>query len=202
LAAILASELNVKEVLFADSSDALVTLTAKANFRTLGKKFGKQMKAAADAVFALTSDQLLQIERGEAFTLTAGGESQPIVLEDVLIERHAAGALIVAQDGARFAAVDPTITPALRAEGVARELVSRVQRMRKDRGFAVSDRITVQVQGEEQVQSAIRAHHAWIVGEVLATQLVVGDGAEAPDAVAADLDGLPVRITLTKVTAA
>jgi isoleucyl-tRNA synthetase len=202
LAAILASELNVKEVLFADSSDALVTLTAKANFRTLGKKFGKQMKAAADAVFALTSDQLLQIERGEAFTLTAGGESQPIVLEDVLIERHAAGALIVAQDGARFAAVDPTITPALRAEGVARELVSRVQRMRKDRGFAVSDRITVQVQGEEQVQSAIHAHHAWIVGEVLATQLVVGDGAEAPDAVAADLDGLPVRITLTKVTAA
>ena len=112
------------------------------------------------------------------------------------------GALIVAQDGARFAAVDPTITPALRAEGVARELVSRVQRMRKDRGFAVSDRITVQVQGDEQVQGAIRAHHAWIVGEVLATQLVVGDGAEAPDAVAADLDGLPVRITLTKVTAA
>jgi isoleucyl-tRNA synthetase len=199
LTALLATELNVKAVVFADSSDALVTLSAKANFRTLGKKFGRQMKAAAEAVLALSSDALLTIERGEGYTLTAGGESHAITLEDVLIERHAAGALVVAQDGARFAAVDPTITAELRAEGLARELVSRVQRLRKDTGLAVSDRIRLVVSGADDVQDAIRTHTAWIVGEVLATELLVGDGDHAPHAVSTDLDGIPVRITLTQV---
>jgi isoleucyl-tRNA synthetase len=201
LVPLLASELNIKEIVFAVSSDALVTLTAKANFRTLGKKFGKVTNAAAAAVAALPSPALMELERGAAVPLTVEGISASVTLEDVLIERRAAGALVVAQDGARFAAVDPTITPALRSEGLAREVVSRVQRARKEQGLAVSDRIELALTGAPEVVEAVRQHETWIAQEVLASAMVVGSGAEAPDAVAADLEGLPVRFTLTKVGA-
>jgi len=201
LVPLLASELNIKEILFAASSDALVTLTAKANFRTLGKKFGKVTNAAAAAVAALPSAALVDLERGAALPLSVEGISASVTLEDVLIERRAAGALVVAQDGARFAAVDPTITPGLRSEGLAREVVSRVQRARKEQGLAVSDRIVLELTGAPEVLEAVQQHETWIAQEVLASRMVVGSGAEAPDAVAADLEGLPVRFTLTKVGA-
>jgi isoleucyl-tRNA synthetase len=201
LVPLLAAELNVKDIVFAASSDALVTLTAKANFRTLGKKFGKVTNAAAAAVAALPGEQLLALEGGAALPLTVEGVTAALTLEDVLIERRAAGALVVAQDGARFAAIDPTVTEALRAEGLAREFVSRVQRARKDAGLAVSDRIRLVVDGDAEACAAVTAFGEWVAGEVLAQELVVADGVDAPDAQATDLDGLPIRFTLTKVDA-
>jgi isoleucyl-tRNA synthetase len=200
LTPLLARELNVKRVTFAATSDALVTLTAKPNFRTLGKKFGKHTNEAAAAVRALGSDALLTLEAGGEQHITAGGETHPVLLDDVTVERHAAGAYVIQQDGARFAAIDPTVTDALRSEGLAREVVSRVQRLRKDMGLAVSDRIALALSGDPQVEAAVREHQGWIAGEVLATQLSVGDGAAGPDAVALDIDGLMVRITLTRMT--
>lgn len=199
LTPLLASELNVKKVTFVASSDALVTLSGKPNFRSLGKKFGKHTNEAAAAVRKFGQDTLAAIEWGAPVHVTAGGETHPISGEDVTIERRAMGSYVVAQDGAQFAAIDPTITDALRAEGIAREVVSRVQRLRKELGFAVSDRIALGVWSTPDVERAVRSHEAWIVGEVLATQLVVG-GAAPADAIVADLDGTTARFTLTRTS--
>jgi isoleucyl-tRNA synthetase len=138
---VLASELNVKRVEVATSADALVTLEAKPNFRALGKKFGKRTPLAADAVSQFTSDHLRRFEQGEELVVTVDGDSHEITADDLTIVRRASGALVVQEEHGYFAAIDPAVTSELRQEGMARELISRVQRMRRDAGLAVSDRI-------------------------------------------------------------
>ena len=199
LAPLLESELNVKRVTFVTSSDSLVTLTAKPNFRSLGKKFGKHTNEAAGAVRALTSEALLAFERGGALHVTAGGETHALGPDDLTVERRAAGTYVIAQDGGRFAAVDPTVTDALRLEGLAREVVSRVQRMRKDAGLAVSDRIALAVAGDLLIEAAVRAHEAWIAGEVLADRVSIGEAVVPSSTPSVEIDGLVVRITLTRM---
>jgi isoleucyl-tRNA synthetase len=199
---LLASELNVKRVEFATSGDALVTLEAKPNFRSLGKKFGKNTPLAAQAVAAFTSDELRAFERGEPLVVAVEGESKNLGVDDLTIIRRASGALAVQEDAGFFAALDPTITPELRLEGYARELISRVQRMRKESGFAVSDRIVLTVAGGAEVKAVIDAHSAWIADEVLATELVFagdGKGSTIVNGSAIDLDGITAYVAITRI---
>jgi isoleucyl-tRNA synthetase len=149
---LLAGELNVKEVSLADSADALVTLEARPNFRALGKRFGKSTPLAAQAVSALSSDALRDFESGAPVALSVAGESHLLTPEDVTILRRASGDFVVQEERGRFAALVPTLTPELRAEGLAREVVSRVQRMRKEAGLAVSDRIRLAVAGDDEIE--------------------------------------------------
>jgi isoleucyl-tRNA synthetase len=127
--------------------------------------------------------------------------SRPLEADDLTIVRKASGNLVVSQDGARFAAIDPTLTDALKREGLARELVSRVQRFRKDSGLQVSDRITLYVEGPPPLLDAVEAFRTWICDETLTLSLHVG--AQLPAAfspgTAADLDGVPVSLALQKV---
>jgi isoleucyl-tRNA synthetase len=199
LADLLRTELNIKQVLFAGSADDLVKISAKGNFRVLGKRFGKSTPAAAAAIEALPSATLQSFERGERVTITVDGVEHALEPDDVILTRSAAGDLVVAGDGVYVAAVDPALTDELKQEGVARELVSRIQRHRKDAGLAVSDRIRLTVGGVLQVREAARAHHAWIAGEVLATAFEVQDSEAAPPVSSAvDLDGLAAWITLER----
>ena len=200
LLALLASELNVKEITFATSADSLVRLSAKPNYRSLGKKFGKSTPLAAKAVEALSSEALLAFERGEPLAISVGNESHLLDPEDLTITRHASGDLVVSGDGGYFVAVDPVITPALRREGMARDLISRIQRMRKDGGLAVSDRIILRVAGGPDVVDAVEAHREWIASEVLAKDILVGDDAlhEQQAVESVDLDGPSARIAITK----
>lgn len=202
LVPLLASELNVKAVEFLGSADSLVALEAKANFRSLGKKWGKETPQAAKAVNALHSATLLAFERGEPVHITVGGHNHALEADDLTIVRKASGALVVAQDGTRFAAVDPTLTDALRREGLARELVSRVQRFRKESGLNVSDRIALWVTGPAALHEAVEAHRAWICDETLTLQLYITATAspDAPQGTNADLDGVPVTLALRKVS--
>jgi isoleucyl-tRNA synthetase len=197
---LLASELNVRQVEIATSADALVTLSAKGNFRTLGKKFGKATPMAVQAVAAFDGDSLRAFERGEPLVVAVDGVEHALAPEDVVIERRASGALVVEEAGGRFAAIDPTITPELRQEGMARELVSRIQRLRKETGLHVSDRIRLWIGGDEDVLAAVQVHRDWIAGEVLARDIV--DGGDAPHETQAaqtvDLDGSTARIALTR----
>ncbi|HEY2856193.1 MAG TPA: isoleucine--tRNA ligase [Gemmatimonadaceae bacterium] len=194
-------ELNIKEVEFATSADALVTLEAKPNFRFLGKKFGKKTPLAAEAIKAFSSDQLRLFLRGEPLVVTVDGDSHALDQEDVTIIRRASGALVVEEDGGFFAAIDPTITLELKREGLARELVSRVQRMRKEAGLAVSDRIVLTVVGTDEVRAVLEAHGEWIASEVLATELVTnGELTGRYDAMQElDLDGAVARVAFTRI---
>jgi len=107
--------------------------------------------------------------------------------------------MIVKEAAGYFAAIDPTVTPELRLEGLAREVVSRVQRMRKDAGFAVSDRIRLAVSGTEELEQAVRAHKEWIANEVLALDITVGDTTgKFHAAQSVDIDGQPASIALER----
>jgi isoleucyl-tRNA synthetase len=198
---LLQSELNVKQVDFATTADALVTLESKPNFRSLGKKFGKKTPLAAESIKGLASEQLRLFLRGEPLVVTVDGETHALDQEDETIIRRASGALVVEEDGGFFAAIDPTVTLELKREGLARELISRVQRMRKEAGLAVSDRIVLTVVGGDEVQAVISAHGHWIASEVLATELVTsGELTGRYDATQElDLDGAVARVAFTRI---
>jgi isoleucyl-tRNA synthetase len=200
LVPLLTTELNIKEVVFASSADELVTLEAKANFRSLGKKFGKQTPLAAAAVQAFGSDALRRFEQGGDLEVAVGNESHPLSLDDVTIVRRAVGDLVVQEGGGYFAAIDPAVTPALVREGIARELVSRIQRLRKELGFAVSDRVTLALFGDEILQDMVMHYREWIAEEVLALDVQVAPlGNEDHATHRLDLDGRRVEVAITRV---
>ncbi len=202
LAGLIASQLNVKQIEFAGTANELVTLEAKANFRSLGKRFGKQTPLAAAAVEALLPAALHQLEQGGSTTISLEGASHEVFADDVQIVRRASGALVVQEGGGRFAAIDPTVTPALRAEGIARELVSRVQRLRKESGLAVSDRIRLWVGGDAVVRESVTTHTRWIMTETLALELLETEPA-ASDTIAratVELDDATAALALTRDT--
>jgi len=197
---LLEAELNVKRVEFAASGDALVSLEAKPNFRSLGKKFGKRTPLAAQAITAFDTDALRAFARGEPLVVSVEGESHQLDQEDVTIIRRASGALAVQESGGFFAAIDATVTPELRREGQAREVISRVQRMRKEAGLAVSDRIVLSVWGDSELKAVIDEHRAWIADEVLATELVFGHTSEAAQGKQSiDLDGFTAYVAITRI---
>ncbi|HVZ49916.1 MAG TPA: isoleucine--tRNA ligase [Gemmatimonadaceae bacterium] len=201
LVPLLQAEMNVKSVEFATTAGALVTLEARPNFRSLGKVFGKDTPKAAAAVTALGSDALEAFERGDAVLVNVDGREHRLTADDLTIVRRASGALVVQQDGRRFAAIDPTVTPSLRSEGIARELVSRTQRLRKETGLDVSDRIILRVAGPAPVAGAVTEHRQWIAGEVLARDIVLGDAMpDGAQAVEVALDGFTAHLALTKDT--
>ena len=197
---LLAAELNVKRVDFASSADDLVTLEAKANFRALGKRFGKSTPLAARAVEALKSDSLRGFETGSPLYLSVDGENHQLLAEEVTLVRKASGDFIVEEGAGYFAAIDPALTDDLKREGLAREIVSRVQKMRKDSGFAVSDRIRLGLYGDEEVQGAVKQHGKWIADEVLALRLATGGIDDDKNAAQSlDLEGRAVRVAIERV---
>ena len=200
LSPLLAGELNIKIVQFISSADDLVTLKARPNFRSLGKRFGKDTPLAAEAVQALNSEALREFEAGKPLYVSVGNESRELSAEDLTIVRTASGDMVVKEEGGYFAALDPVVTRELRLEGLAREMVSRVQRLRKELGFAVSDRITLFVAGGAEIQEAAKAFQKWIADEVLALKVIVGEQIERTHATHTfDLDGQNVEVALERV---
>lgn len=187
-------EVNVKEVQVVESDTDLVRLKAKPNFRSLGKRYGKRTPAVAAAAQDLGTDALRGLEQGRTATLELEGESVTLFPEDVVVEREVASDWLVGSDGPFVAALDPRLSPELRGEGLAREVVNRVQRLRKEAGYAYTDRIALWVSGDDLVLSAVRDHADFIQGETLARRLEQGR-APAPDLEhTVDIDGYGVVV--------
>jgi isoleucyl-tRNA synthetase len=198
---LLRSEINVKALEFASSGDDLLRLEAKPNFRSLGKRFGKRTPLAAAAVSALSNEALVAHENGESLVIALDGESHGLSEEDFEFVRRAAGELTVQEEGGYVAAIDPTVTPELRREGIARELVNRIQRLRKEARFAVSDRIRLQITGGTEIEQVAEGYKEYIAGEVLASEVIAGGQiAGNPDAVqTVDIMDETASIALTRV---
>jgi isoleucyl-tRNA synthetase len=177
-AQVIAEELNVKEVVVSSDETALVSLSAKANYRKLGPILGSGMGDAAEAIAALSSDQIEDLIAGGSRTLLG----QTITLDDIVVERIPVEGTIV-ETGPEFAcALDTTITPELRLEGLAREIVSKVQNMRRDAGFQVSDRINLTWRSSDgELAQALEQYLSHISNEVLATNIVRDDDLEASE---------------------
>jgi isoleucyl-tRNA synthetase len=164
--ALIADELNVKSVEATDSGQGLVTLSAKANFRSLGPRLGARTSEVAALVAALGDTEIERLLNGD--TIEVGGIM--LTPADVVIDRIAAPGMIVAANGDLAVTLDLTSTPALESEGLAREVVSRIQQLRREMGLAVSDRIELRwAADDEKLVSAIQEHTDYIAGEVLAT---------------------------------
>jgi isoleucyl-tRNA synthetase len=181
LLSLLRAEVNVREVEVVLSDTSLVRLRAKANFRSLGRRFGKRTPEIATACAALTPEALRALEGGHAVQLQAGGETVEILPEDVVVEREVTSDWIVQSDGPLVVALDPSLDNELRAEGIARELVNRVQRVRKDAGYEFTTRIALSIDGDARLLEAARTHAGFIRDETLARALHVGARAAAAD---------------------
>jgi isoleucyl-tRNA synthetase len=207
LLAVLQDELNVKEIRFLAGAESLVTLRAQPNFRLLGKRFGPRMKAVAEAVRALGTDELAAFRRGAPLEVAVDGERAALGADEVEIIEEAGGDLLVETDAGYTVALDARIDAALRVEGIARELVNRLQRLRRDSGLHVSDRIRVRLAGPADVVEAATRHRDFIAGETLAVDLAVAaDGGVAGETATddgtahdIDLDGMKVTVRLSRV---
>jgi isoleucyl-tRNA synthetase len=200
LSPLLAAELNIKNIEFISSADDLVTLEARPNFRSLGKKFGKKTPLASEAVQALSGEALREFEAGKPLYVSVENESRELSAEDLTIVRRASGELVVKEESGYFAALDPVVSRELRLEGFARELVSRVQKLRKELGFAVSDRITLFVGAGAEIQEAVKAFQRWIADEVLAVRVSIEGKIDDTYATHTfDLDGQSVQVALERV---
>jgi isoleucyl-tRNA synthetase len=199
---ILRDELNVRSVEFMDRAEELVTFSARPNFRALGARFGKETPKVAEAIRALGSEDLSRFARGEPLLVGLGGARQALAEGDLELVQTAQGEWVVEAAGRYTVALDPTLTPELKAEGLARELVNRVQRLRKDSGLAVSDRIRLGVSGPEELRGALRDHGGFVAGEVLAVDLEVGEGDLPEDRYETvrvlDLDGVEARVGISR----
>jgi len=196
---LLEAEVNVKRVELVTRGTDLVTLEARPSFRALGKRFGPATPEAAEAIRRLPGELVARFEAGEPVSIEVRGGREQLQADDLTVQRHARGDVIVRSDGEVVAALDPALTDDLRQEGLAREVVSRVQRMRRDAGYRVSDRIELWVGGDPPVQEATRRHADYIAGETLARALTVGDGAATADLVQeVDLDGLRARLAVRR----
>jgi isoleucyl-tRNA synthetase len=202
LLALLAAEVNVRSITFADDHE-LVRLRGKPNFRALGKVYGKATPRAAQVAAALGADQLRALEAGDAVTVDADGDAFRFRPEDVVVERAVATDWLVQSEGAYVVALDPTVTDELRREGLARELVNRVQRFRKEAGYRYTTRVILSVSGDPEIEAAAAAHRDTIAGETLARQVAVGRELEPADLRAStDIDGRTVVIALRRHAAA
>jgi isoleucyl-tRNA synthetase len=181
LLALLAAEVNVKQVAIAESDAELVRLRGKPNFRSLGRRFGKRTPMVAAVAGALDTAALRTLEGGAPVEITLDGESVTIQPEDVAVERDVASDWLVQSAGPYVAALDPHLDDALRGEGLARELVNRVQRLRKEAGLEYTSRIALFVDGEADTLEALRPHAGSIGEETLARRLAFGARAPKPD---------------------
>ena len=194
LLALVEEELNVKAVEFLSRADDLVTLTAKPNYRALGPTFGKATNQAAEAIRALGSDALQAFRDGGTVVVSVQGSDHELEPAHLEIQEEARGDLVVKSEGGVTAALDPTLTPELRSEGVARELVNRIQRLRKDSGLEITDRIRLGIFGDEEVLASTETHRDFITGETLG---LTSDGFEHVRAV--DLDGREATLGISRM---
>lgn len=176
------NEVNVKELTFVDNAAGILVKRIKPDFKKLGPRYGKVMKQLAAAIQAMTQENIQQFEATGSFAFDIDGQQAVVELSDVEVISEDIPGWLVANEGRLTVALDITVTEELRLEGLARELVNRIQNIRKSSGFDITDKITIVVLSSEDMDPAIRAYSSYIAGQVLAESIeiadVVSDGTE------------------------
>ncbi|HEV8195667.1 MAG TPA: DUF5915 domain-containing protein, partial [Gemmatimonadales bacterium] len=199
---LLAQEVNVRLVEIVSSDADLVRLRAKPNFRALGKRYGKRTPDAAAAASGLSADQLRALEAGGQVRLNGGSDGWEYGPEDITVEREVTTDWLVQSAGSFVAALDPVITEELRAEGVAREIINRVQRLRKDAGYEYTTRIELWIDGPPALLDSVRTHAAAIRAETLARGLNLAPAGSATDRQeTVEIDGHRASISVSRRSA-
>jgi isoleucyl-tRNA synthetase len=164
-------EVNIKELEILRDTTGMITKRIKADFKVLGKKLGKQMKVVAGAIAQFSQEDIATIERDGTYTLKIEEGEVVLGLSDVEISSDDIPGWLVATENGITVALDINLSEELRQEGIARELVNRIQNLRKDRGFEVTDRITLEIQSNDSLDAAINNNLNYICSETLAGSL-------------------------------
>lgn len=197
VADLIMSEVNVKGINYVGGDAGILVKRIKPDFKKLGPKFGKNMKAAAQALTSLEQSQIAQFEKDGKIALTLNGEEAVVELADVEVISEDIPGWLVANDGNITVALDITITDNLRKEGIARELVNRIQNVRKSKDFNITDRIVVKITPDEHVNDAVAQFKDYIAKQVLAVAIELAP-VEGADVIALDMDDYELKITVDK----
>jgi isoleucyl-tRNA synthetase len=186
-------EVNVKEVKFVEGQGVLVK-KVKCNFRTMGKKFGKLMKSVAAAMDALSQEQIAELEKQGTIGINVEGQDITVEAVDVEIISEDIPGWLVANEGNLTVALEVELTEELKNEGMARELINRIQNIRKESGFEITDRINVEIAPNDDVQKAVDSFADYIKTQVLADNITLqpNDGQEV------EFDEFKLNIKVTK----
>ena len=192
------SEVNIKEIEYLTDTSGVLKKKIKPNFKTLGRRLGKDMGLASKAIAQFDQDTINTIEQSGSYQLNLGDSSYDLTLDDFEITTDDIPGWLVANDGAITTALDITLTDELKAEGMARELVNRIQNIRKNSDFNVTDKIDVQLEAHEAIQAAVDLFGDLISNEVLANSIRAVEGLEAGESIEL-LDGVQLRILVQKI---
>lgn len=199
VADLIRAEVNVEEIAFLDEANNVLVRKIKPNFKALGPKVGGLMKQLTARIAAITQEEIAYLEQNGLLPLRLGEVLFDLLLEDVEVLSEDIPGWQVASQGRLTVALDVTLTDGLREKGLARELVNRIQNIRKDKGFEITDRISVRIKGPENVQRSIKNNFEYIRTEILATSLELVDQLEGSDAIPVEVDDdLQVLTTVNK----
>lgn len=189
-------EVNVKEIELLEDASGILVKQIKPNFKTLGPKFGKDMKAIATAVQEFGQAEIAQFEKAQTYSLQLPDKTVTLSLDDVEISTQDIEGWLVATAGSLLVALDIHITPELRQEGIARELVNRIQNIRKDNDYDITDRIQIRLQAHPALQAAVTANEAYIKNETLTDSITFVESLPEGEEIA--FDEVTTRIVVTK----
>ena len=191
------NEVNVKEIRFVDGAAGVLVKKVKCDFKKLGPKFGKQMKAVAAEVAALSQEAIAELEKNGNYTLMLADGAQAVIeTTDVEIFSEDIPGWLVANEGKLTVALEVTITEELRREGVARELVNRIQNLRKSSGFEITDKINITLSKNSQTDDAVTEYKDYICNQVLGTSLVLAD--EVKEGTELEFDDFSLFVSVVK----
>ena len=189
-------EVNVKEIELLEDASGILVKQIKPNFKTLGPKFGKDMKAIATAVQEFGQAEIAQFEKAQTYSLQLPDKTVTLSLDDVEISTQDIEGWLVATAGSLLVALDIHITPELRQEGIARELVNRIQNIRKDNDYDITDRIQIRLQAQPALQEAVTANEAYIKNETLTDSITFVDSLPEGEEIA--FDEVTTKIVVAK----
>ena len=199
VAHLITSEVNVKQIEYLDAANNVLVKSIKPNFKTLGPRYGKIMKAIAAALADFSQEQIAAIETQGRYDMTVEGQPVELLLSDVEVITHDIPGWVVANEGALTVALDVTITQELKNEGIARELVNRIQNIRKDSDFAVTDKILVDLLSNPEWDTAVKLYMDYICSETLTARLNLVTEISSPQKQEVEvIDGRPTEIWVRK----
>ena len=189
------NEVNVKEIKFVDGAAGVLVKKVKCDFKKLGPKFGKQMKAVAAAVAGMSQEAIAELEKNGSYTFQLEGGEAVVEASDVEIFSEDIPGWLVANEGKLTVALEVTVADELKREGIARELVNRIQNIRKSSGFEITDKIAIVLSKNPNTDDAINEYNTYICNQVLANSLVLADEVENGTEISFDDFSLYVNVT-------
>ncbi|MDR3061980.1 MAG: isoleucine--tRNA ligase [Dysgonamonadaceae bacterium] len=190
------NEVNIKEIKYLDDSSGILVKKIKPDFKKLGPRYGKIMKDLATVIGELPQQAISQLEKEGKYTVSVAGQEAEIVLDDVEIISEDIPGWLVANEGKLTVALDVTVTENLRKEGIARELVNRIQNIRKSNGYEITDKIHVVIQSDNRINESVEEFKEYIANQILANNVILDNLA---DGMELDLDDLKLLVKIEKV---